>query len=63
MKKLTKGESNIIKEGLELYMEAWLKQINQVTKRGGRPLFTEGYVKQLMHEIACNVDQLTKVTK
>jgi hypothetical protein len=63
MKKLTRGESNIIKEGLNLYLEAWTEQIQHLESKGKRPLFSEGYAKQLIAEITQNIEGLTKLTK
>jgi len=63
MKKLTRVESNIIQSGLEHYLYKWLEQIDDSISRGKRPLFTEGYAKELIESIQLHVEDLTKVTK
>jgi hypothetical protein len=63
MRKFNQGEKNVIIEGLELYLQAWIEQIEGSIKRGKRPLFTEGYARHVINDILNHVDELTKVTK
>lgn len=60
MKKFNRHESNIIQAGLEHYLYKWLEQIDDSISRGKRPLFTEGYAKQLIDSIQLHVEDLTK---
>ena len=60
MKKFNQAEKNVIIEGLELYLEAWNEQIADSIKRGKRPIFTEGYARQVINDLLNRVNELSK---
>jgi hypothetical protein len=60
MKKFNQAEKNVIIESLDLYLQTWVEQIEGSIKRGKRPLFTQGYARQVVNDILNHVEELTK---
>lgn len=60
MKKFNQAEKNVIIEGLEMYLEVWAEQIEDILNRGKRPIFTQGYARQVINDLINKVEDLSK---
>lgn len=57
------NEEFIIQAGLDLYLEAVTKQLDEAEKAGKRPMFTKGYFVQVVGELKEKVNRMTYAQK
>lgn len=59
MKKLNGQEAWFLKEGLQILLKEWSKDINDMEAEGKRSIFTTAYLEQMVKQITNTVDDLT----